>query len=745
MSSVQAVSSPLELRSSAQELHLSARATIAIYALTIFLSAFLLFQIQPLIGKHILPSFGGSAAVWTTSLLFFQSVLLVGYGYAHLVSSRLSPRKQGLVHLALLGAACATLPIGPSPLLDSLAGDNPTWRVLALLLVSVGLPYAIVSSTGPLMQHWFSQTFPGRSPYRLYALSNVGSLLALLSYPILIERYLPLETQSWIWSAGFVAFALLSGWFALRLIRAGRFERANSEAMHEATSALSVSVVATDVVRTSPPERRRIALWIALPAFASIMLLATTNQLTVDVAAVPLLWIVPLSLYLITFIVAFDSARWYRRGVFVPLFVAMTLATPAVYAFRVDLPLLVPLVFYPALLFTIAMSLHGEVARIKPLPQQLTLFYLMVSLGGALGGGFVALVAPQIFTGLWEFQIGLVGSAALFAFVVLRNFDSRQLVGRWLSNARVAGGIGFAVRMSLIAAITMSAGMLLVVIRDEGAGTVFAHRGFYSVLRVKSESLVPGGATVLTLTHGSTMHGLQLLTPGDRGEPTSYYTPDSGVGIAVQHPPARGSANGSLRVGVVGLGVGTIAAYGVAGDTIDFYEIDPAVLAVAEEYFTFLPDARGRDVDIRVWLGDARIEMEEQLAAGAAPRFDVLALDAFSSDAVPIHLLTRESFETYWQLLEPDGILAVHISNRHLDLTPVVRELAAISAEEAVFVRNGANLEAGRFSSEWVLITDNREFLDSDALARVATPWPERSRRPVLWTDDYSNLFALLR
>ncbi len=403
------------------------------------------------------------------------------------------------------------------------------------------------------------------------------------------------------------------------------------------------------------------------------------------------------------------------------------------------------LVFYPALLFTFAMSLHGEVARIKPAARHLTLFYLMVSLGGALGGGFVALLAPRIFTGLWELQIGIMGSAALVAFVVLRDFDHRALVGRWLPNVRVASALGFAVQMSLIAGVILSAVVISFVVRDAGSATVFAHRGFYGVLRVQSETLVTGGAPVLTLTSGSTVHGLQFQAASDRKRATSYYAPGSGVATAIQDHPARRDEDGTLTVGVVGLGAGTIAAYGVGGDVIDFYEIDPAVLGVAEEYFTFLPDARERGVEVRVLLGDARIVMEEQLASGAAPRFDVLVLDAFSSDAVPVHLLTRESAETYWQLLEPDGILAVHISSRFLDLSPVVRALATVGDKEAVFVGGTLDPHVGAFDSDWVLITDNQAFLASDALAGVVRPWPAGAREPVLWTDDYSNLFALLR
>ena len=711
-----------------------------LYATTIFLSAFLLFQVQPLIGKYILPWFGGTSSVWTTSLLFFQVALLVGYAYAHLIVSRLRPRAQGTLHIALLAATLLALPIAPSDGWKPGPDDDPTWRILALLTVSIGAPYLLLSSTGPLLQGWFSRTHPGRSPYRLYALSNAGSLLALVSYPVVFERLLGLQTQTRVWSIGYVLFAAVCGTVALRLLRATAADPA---------AAAQAPNGGVDRERDGGderlPGRLDAVFWLALSAAGSTMLLATTNVITQDVAVVPLLWVLPLSLYLLTFIITFDNERWYDRTFFTLMLVVA--ATAVIYAIDVgvELALLAQVGIFSGALFFVCMSCHGELVRLRPGPSQLTLFYLVVAAGGALGGVLVALVAPLVLDGFWEYHSGLFGACVLVAAVIGRDQLRRrreQPAGagtprRWLPTAAVA--------LAAVGGLFSLGWLLNEDIERARANVITMERNFYGVLRVLEALPDDPAQRRIELVHGAILHGFQYRAPERSGWPTTYYGPESGVSIALDHHPARSEPAGHLRIGVVGLGTGTIAASAGGGDYLRFYEINPTVVKLSGEYFTFLGDAVARGADVDVFLGDARIVMERQRERGELQRFDVLAIDAFNSDAIPVHLLTEEAFDIYLDHLEPDGILAVHVTNRHLDLTPVVRKLAEVNGMEARLFRDESDDSRGISRADWVLVTGNRSFLDADGVASAGMPWPDDAPRPLLWTDDYSNLLRVLR
>lgn len=699
---------------------------MARYSITIFLGAFLLFQLQPLMGKYVLPWFGGGPAVWTACMLFFQVVLLAGYAYAHFISSRLTPQRLATLHLVLLGVSLAMLPIVPNAeFWKPVDGSMPVLRIVLLLAGTIGLPYFLLSSTGPLLQESFHRE-TGRPPYRLYSLSNAGSLLALLTYPFVFEPRLALWTQGIAWSVGYALFALLCGWCVWRM---------------RSLPTLPPQVerrIALDAKRAAKPERGQILLWLALAACGSVMLLATTNQMGLEIPSVPFLWVLPLALYLLSFIICFDHDRWYHRGVFWPLLaVGLGLAGYALFQGH-HLLLWQQLMIYPATMFVCCMVCHGELVRSKPAPSYSTLFYLTVSAGGALGGILVAIIAPLAFREFWEYQIGLVATVALALLAVLVYWDPKKHAPRW---AWAAGGVTV---MALVV------GAVLCSQRKIPEGTVKTPvatlRDFYGVLRISDNENPqdPNGSWRL-LQHGNIDHGLQYHDPEISKRLSSYYVPKSGVGLALAHHPRRfadNPAKRSLRIGVVGLGAGTLAAAGEPGDTVTFYEINPEVVKVANEYFTYLRDAKA---DVEIIVGDARIQMERQLAEGRPQQFDVLIIDAFSSDSIPVHLLTLEGVKLYGEHMKADGILCLHISNLYLELSAVVRGIAEELECPSVLIETFPEYRTGAYFSIWGLLTRNERFLNDPtvvAAAQATRPYPHPL---VLWTDDYASLWQVVR
>ena len=672
---------------------------MTLYAATIFLSAFLLFQVQPLIARIILPWFGGTAAVWTVCMLFFQVLLLLGYVYAH-GAVRLRAPAQRAVHIALLAIAAATLPLAADASWKPGGGEDPTWLILGLLATSVGLPYFTLSTTGPLVQAWYARASAGAAPYRLFALSNLGSMLALLSYPLLVEPVLTLKRQAAIWSAGFALFALACAVLAWRARGAEQTPSPSSE-------------------RHERPGRGLQALWASLACCASVLLLAFTGHMTLNIAAIPFLWVLPLVLYLLSFILCFEASGWYRRWLFLPLLGA-GLAGVCVTLHRSNPSILLLIPLYSATLFAACMVCHGELARSKPHPRYLTGFYLMLALGGAAGGVLVGLVAPNLFGDLYELPIGMFALGPLVAAALYRDRAS-VLHGRFALPARIA-----------CAVLTLALGAALIdVYRGAGAGSRVSVRNFYGVLNVRDSGEGPDATR--TLSHGTIIHGRQFLEPERRGWPTTYYGRETGIGLALLEAGSRGP----LRVGVVGLGAGTLAAYGRAGDLYRFYDINPDVVELARSEFSFLEDTRAR---VEIALGDARLSLERE----AAQNFDVLALDAFSSDAIPVHLLTSEAFGVYLRHLKPGGVLAVHISNRYLDLVPVVQQAALHHSLEARQVENEEDDDAGVYRSDWILLSASPEAFESERLKSAAARI-EAVPQVGLWTDDYSDLYRVLK
>ena len=668
-----------------------------IYAAIIFLSSFLLFLVQPLIARLILPWFGGSAAVWTTCMLFFQALLLGGYAYAHFLERKLpQARLQPLLHTVLLAAAVATLPIAPSDAWKPEGTDEPISRILLLLAASVGLPYLLVASTSPLLQAWFARARPGANPYRLFAISNLASLIALVGYPFVIEPFLAAGDQVSLWSWLFALFALLCA------VVAWRTPRVRIDEAHAAGE---------------PVATPHIVLWLALSATGSVLLLAVTNHITQNVAAVPLLWLAPLTLYLLTFIIAFEGRNWYRPHLLWP-FVLVWLAGMAWIlvddTYHHDLAMQLG-IFLPGL-FLGCLFCHGELYRARPAARHLTKFYLIVSAGGALGGVFVAVAAPLAFNAYYELGIGLAVLALLAAL-------------RFNQLGRVPGFLALGVLMGVTAAAAYEG-------FSYHQDALITERGFYGVLRVK-EYGEPGEPSHLRrLVHGTIMHGEQYLHEDRRRFITTYYQETSGIGLAIRSRQERGA----MRVGVIGLGTGTLAAYGRRGDIYRFYDIDPRVVAIAKERFTYLSDSAAA---VEIALGDARLTLERE----PPQNFDVLAVDAFSSDAIPVHLITREALAVYLRHVKPDGVVGFHVSNRFLDLIPVVARLAKENGAHAVLVTDDPDDEDDslRSRTDWVLVSRDPDALRREPMVSGgAKEVPDRPRLRT-WTDDYSNLIQILK
>ena len=729
------------------------------------LSAFLLFQVQPIIGNFILPWFGGSPGVWTTCMLFFQIALFAGYAYAHGLTQL--PRKaQWLTHGLLVLGALALLPIAPSLSWKPAGGDEPVGKILLLLIANVGLPYFVLASTSPLVQVWFTRSQGGSgNPWRLYALSNAGSLLALLSYPFFFEPRLNVMQQARGWSVAFAGFAALSLFMAYR--------------DWKISPQVRIPVSATG---ESPKWWQRV-WWLFLPALGSALVLAGTSHVTQDVAVIPFLWVVPLSLYLITFIICFEHPRWYKpllwASMAIPVLVIAathrripdewlnnsgfftwlgshinaedTPADALISNFKFQL-----LICFGAIFFG-CMVCHGELTRLKPGPERLTEFYLYLSAGGALGGVFVNLVAPRLFTTYQEWPWSLL-LCLLVALVALgrvglgiqKSGKSQRLAKCYLlgmiallSLPVVVAGVGVHYHrtvepgISRLASVRKVGGEFLNFWGFRDAERVFRLRNFYGCISIEDFPDEELGANFRQLYHGSIAHGTQWMHPQWRLKPLSYYGLQSGIGQALDY--VKNQQN--VHVGVVGMGTGTVAAYGKAGDRYRFYEIDPDIVKISRTQFTYVSDLEARHGEVKVVLGDARLSLERELAQGQSQQFDVLLLDAFAGDSVPVHLLTREAFEIYKRQMKPDGIIVVHASNTYLALAPMVERTAQSLGYQTRILSSPANdpLEA----TDYVLVSNNTEFLEA------LPPFPARFDKEKylqikMWTDQKHNLLEIL-
>lgn len=670
-------------------------------AATIFAGALLLFEVEPLIAKAILPWFGGSAQVWTTCLLFFQSALLAGYLYAHLLTSRVPPRWQWRIHATLLLASLVFLPIVPADHWKPTGTEAPLWLILGLLTSTIGLPFVLLSATSPLVQAWLARPVGGkaRTPYRLFALSNFGSMIALLSYPVLVEPLLAVRIQAESWSAAYATFAVLcitTAWH----FRGGDF------VVHQAGS--------------SPPLARRL-LWLGLAAAPSGLLLALTNFMLQNIAAIPLFWIVPLALYLLSFVFAFNNLHWFVQPNWYTAFVLAI----GVLLFSVSGMLgstnLLMLPVLAGALFLICCVCHSELSLLRPEPQHLTEYYLILSAGGAVGGLFVAVIAPSLFDAPFELPI-------LLPFTVLMVVLAAALHYREWTEMR--GSLLALGSVVLLAAVTL---VMARTAKDMVSDSVLVARNFYGALKVQVSPLTTNGTVMARrLTNGTVLHGIEMTAPGRRREPLSYYARVSGIGRLMTEL----GKDGPLRVGVIGLGVGTLAAYGRPGDVYRFYEINPLVETIARNDFWYLSSNPARQ---DVVLGDARLSLERE----PPQHYDVLVVDAFTSDSIPMHLLTRQAFALYWHHLKPGGVLAVHVSNRYVNLAPVVAEAAAEDGKAARLVDVDTDWSKGVARSTWVIVTNRAALFRRPSLWIAQTvPLPPGLHA---WTDDYSSIWSVLR
>jgi spermidine synthase len=695
---------------------------LRLYILSVFLSAFLFFQIQPLIGKYILPWFGGTSAVWSTILLFFQILLTGGYAYAYWLIGLKPKTKQSKAHFLLLIISLILLasmsfgghsPITPDVALRPINPQVPVWEILKLLFLFIGLPGFVLSANSILIQAWFNQVHPQKSPYWLYSLSNAGSLLALVTYPFLFEPNFSLQIQAWVWACGYLIFVLTTCFLLTRVVRSTAIENENSvfwEMEHE--------------TRATP--RIHQFMWVGLSAAASILLLSTTSQLTQEVAPIPLLWVLPLAIYLLSFILSFSGAGLYHRPMFTFLLALSSVGIINNTGSRPNFYLQIAI--YSIFLFSACMIAHGELFRLRPKPSRLSKYYLLISAGGAAGGIIVNLVAPYIFKGYWEFYLGWI---MIFTFLVTMIFilPTKELKVPWRKVYEMA------VILQTLVILIFSLKAIINTLGDP----LYQERNFYGVSKVSYDEY----RDAYQYVNGTTIHGFQLVSPDKRDLPTAYFWNGSGIAMVIRNHPNYGN---EMKVGVLGLGIGTLAAHGLPGDDYRFYEIDPNVMELAlgqDGLFSFLEDSLA---DITLVPGDARISLEGELDQGQIQEFDLLVMDAFSSDSVPIHLITREAFEIYLQHLGPEGVIAVNISNNYIDLKPVIWKFGQELGLDTILVAPPVQeYHPIGLPSLWMFLTREPAILDTPEINANAESLDNYYPEIRLWTDDFSNLFKILR
>jgi spermidine synthase len=706
-------------------------------AISILLSAFLVFQIQPVFSKMILPWFGGSPAVWTACLMFFQLTLLAGYAYAFSINRLLPIKGQAVAHLTLVLASLLFLPIIPADAAKPTDGAFPILRILWVLISTIGLPYFLLSSTAPLFQAWYAAKLPGRIPYRLYALSNVGSLVALLSFPFIIEPMMSSTLQAYAWSAGFITFGVFTALLTIVIFRT------NNDPLIPTPEAL---LNATQDTGESKVTLKNWLVWISLAAIGSFTLLSISNHLSQELTVSPLMWVLPLSLYLITFIINFDRPQWYNRqawaiaslvGIFAFASLKNEKLTERFDALFNNIGLelsigdyeydvIVQSSFALASLFFICMVAHGELVRNKPAANRLTSFYMAMATGGALGGMTVAILCPSVFTTFFETPVTLIFGLVLTLWVI----------GQTGFHKKLPASTG-----TRIACVAIGLYLSVIILKCDWSGvnedTFAKYRNFYGTLRVDIENVGESELQGYGLYHGNTFHGFQFTDPEMRTEPTTYYAHSSGLGAAFKHLQ---NTNESLRVGIVGLGTGTTAIYSRENDYFHFYEINPLVIKIAENTFSYLDASKGK---VETTLADARIAMERE----ENQKYDLIVLDAFSGDGIPAHLLTVEAFDVYKKHLAPNGIVAVHISNRYLNLFPVVAGTAGHHNLEMVYIEYLPDEDSGmeEASSDWILLTNNQEFIEDKEVQELSQDPRNYYQSPIKWTDQYSNLIEVMK
>lgn len=692
---------------------MSTRAIASLFGATMGIAGFLLFQVQPVMAKYILPWFGGSASTWIVCMLFFQLALLAGYAYAYVVTRPLSLAWQVVLHLVLLLGVIFLLPITPSDSWKPGSSDNPSWQIILLLSASVGAPYALLATTSPLLQRWLANLPHDIEISRLFAISNIGSFLGLLSYPFAVERIWSSEEQTWLWSIMFTAYAALFGlcaWVAWR-------------SPYRAPAAASGATSIAGDRRGGPRW-----LWIAYSALGSILLLATTNQITQWSAVIPFLWIAPLSLYLLTFVVAFGTQRHYRRSLYLCAFllscgVAFLLPAPDTAS-----SLFAAVSVQCILMFTGCMICHAEMVRLQPEPARLPGFYLATAFGGALGGAAIALVAPVVFADYWEQPLAIAIVAALAVRLELATSRSSVIGGRIAVTVAAAF---FVVTLSLHVFSEVA----------ESRELVARVRNFYGVVKVMQDDPDAPEDASLVMQQAGVDQGSQFIAKNRRNEPACAFTRESAVGQAIfRNAKRRANPNEPIRLGIVGLGAGMLAALGRPGDLIRYYELNPAVKDLVDRHFSFVRDS---GAVVEVALGDGRLLLEREAEGGRSQRFDVIVMNAFRGASPPMHLMTKEAFEIYIRHLEPNGVLAINFELDTLEVAPLHRGLAASTGLDVKWVETSA--EAGcEDPISWALYTRDKAFWEVPEVKSAISPWRDGSQSRLLWTDRNSSLMSVV-
>lgn len=688
------------------------------YFISVFISAFLVFQIQPIISKILLPWFGGGASVWTTCLLFFQFFLLVGYLYAFILTKIVRVKYQIVVHLTCLILSLFFLPDNITDIQNIPISGQPTWAVLKVLFIGLGFPYLILSANTPLLQHWFTSETNGAKPYRLYAISNVGSFLALVSYPIVIEPFMPLDWQIKLWSTVYWLFVLLVGWICFIVFRQ------NNKNNTGATERLSNSKVSFF----------RLFLWFSLSALGVVLLVSTTNALTQNVPPVPFLWLAPLAIYLLTYVVAFSHLAIYVRNFWLPVFMLLAFVALLIYFIGGQFDIITQLLIYLLILLCGCMICHGELNSLKSQQGNTTLFYLILSAGGVFGSLLVSFIAKNIFNEFLEFPLAIFGVLVLTSITLWwgkqdelaeNNSNSVDLI---VNNpfSKLALGCAVVGLVWLVVFIKLN--------HQYKQYDIAKTRNFYGILTVKD--ITVGTVSERRLIDGTTSHGSQSLPLTNSAVPLSYYRPNTGVHLVIDEL----SSGNKLQVGIIGLGVGALAAYGKSGDHYTFYELNPQVSEFANRYFSYLDNS---EADVEIKLGDARVTLQNEFDSGNKNTFDLLIIDAFSGDLIPTHLMTHEAFLLYLQHIKTDGVIALHISNRHLSLLPVIMHHSkSLNMQIMLFESPGRGNE---HDAQWVILTNNSKLTQSPKLISRQAVLTRREHKDVFWSDDYSSLLSILK
>jgi hypothetical protein len=708
------------------------RAFDVLIGFTAGLAGFLLFLVEPMMGKYILPWFGGSASTWSVCLLFFQSALLVGYFYALAISERLTLRAQTIFQLVILAGAILFLPIGPADSWKPIDANAPVQRILATLTVSVGVPYAVLATTSPLLQRWVSLIDPNQRVTRYFAISNLGSFLGLISFPFVVEPLASSPQQTIWWSFAFGAYAVcFAGCSIAVLVMATRARKASPEVESPASAAETDAGAPPTGGRRPFIVRPDVFAWIGWATGGTLLLLASTNLVTEWITVVPLLWVLPLALYLLSFVLVFSSASYYRREIYLPLFIILAIGSLFIGKAESTWTMLTQIVLLSACMFAGCMICQGELVATTPVARRLTGFYLAIAFGGFLGGALVAFVAPAIFPDVWEYQIGILAIAGSAIFMEIKK---QGVIARHMPKPVFYG-------MTAVFVLLMGGYVTREIVRY--GSVVWQARNFYGVVKVVDNHDPLLTERLISMFQSGENQGEAWVEPTLRDNPSCDFGESSALGLALRYVAARrnGGPNTPIRMAFIGLGVGMTLGYAKPGDVVRFYELNPAVAEAAREVFPFIQDSKAT---VEMVLGDGRLSLERDLKKPDFPKFDILVLDAFRGSSPPMHLMTKEAYEIYLSALKPDGILAVDLDLWNFELAPLHRGLSETFSLPVGWFDTPDMVEECEGGISWALYTRDEGFWKIKRVAKNRSDWADHSNRTIVWTDKNTNLLSVM-